>query len=78
MHAAEEMRVTSEQFAADLASEGMAVDSVASAKVSALVEVERLTLGGTFRIDGDPADGRSTSGATSGRSVMRPLNRRPP
>lgn len=54
MHAAEEIRVTSEQFAADVASEGIAVDSVASAKVSALAEVERLTWGGTFRIDGDP------------------------
>lgn len=53
MHAAEEIRATSEQFAADLASEGIAIDSVASAKVSALAEVERLTWGGTFRIDGD-------------------------
>jgi hypothetical protein len=54
-HAAEQLRVTSEQFRADLASEGIHLDALAISKVYPLADVERLTWGGTYNIEGDPA-----------------------
>lgn len=55
-HVAETLQVTSEQFAAaHLATEGVRVDAVASAKVYELVAVENLNWGGTACIEGDPS-----------------------
>lgn len=54
MHAAEQVRVTSEQLATDLASEGMRLDSIGSAKICSLIDIDRLGWGGTYAIEGDP------------------------
>jgi hypothetical protein len=54
MHAAEQVRVTSEQLATDFAGEGTHLDSVASAKICSLADIERLGWGGSYAIDGDP------------------------
>jgi hypothetical protein len=53
-HAVEQLRVTSEQFVADLAGEGVKVDSVALAKVYSLADIERLSWGGSHNLEGDP------------------------
>jgi hypothetical protein len=53
-HTAEQLRVTSEQFTIDSASEGIHLDAVALAKVYSLADIERLTWGGSYNIDGDP------------------------
>ena len=52
-HAAEQVAVTSEQFAADLASEGIRVDRVGLAKGYILTSIENVTWGGSFDIDGE-------------------------
>jgi hypothetical protein len=52
-HAAEQVRVTSEQFAIDLAGEGANVDSVGLAKIYSLADIERVSWGGSHGIDGD-------------------------
>lgn len=55
-HVAETLQVTSEEFAAArFATEGIRVDTVASAKVYELVAVENLNWGGTSSIEGDPS-----------------------
>lgn len=50
---AEQVRVTSAQLASDLAAEGRTVGSLALAKVWELADVERLSWGGSYGIDGD-------------------------
>lgn len=73
MHAAQQVRVTSEQVSEDLAREGMAIDSVASAKVYSLAEIERLTWVARSGSTATPDGGRSTCAGTSVLSgVWRP------
>lgn len=52
-HSAEQIQVTSEQFSADLATEGIRVDAVGLRKVYILTSIENLTWGGSFDIDGE-------------------------
>lgn len=54
-HQVEQVRVTSEQLSADLAAEGRHADSLALRKLWVLADVERISWGGSFDIDGDPA-----------------------
>ena len=52
-HAAEQISVTSEQFAADLAAEGIRVDAKGLRKVYILANLENVTWGGSVDIDGE-------------------------
>jgi hypothetical protein len=54
-HQVEQVRVRSEQLSADLEAEGRHVDGLALRKLWVLAEVERISWGGSFDIDGDPA-----------------------
>lgn len=52
-HAAEQLRVSSEQFVADMAAEGLELDAVALRKVYELASIEGVTSGGSFDIEGE-------------------------
>ncbi|HET7445397.1 MAG TPA: hypothetical protein VFJ57_12130 [Solirubrobacterales bacterium] len=52
-HAAEQLRVSSDQFVADMSAEGLEVDVAALRKVYELASIEGLSSGGSFDIDGE-------------------------
>lgn len=51
LHAAEQLRVSSEQFVADMAAERLELDSIALRKVYELASIEGVTSGGSFDIE---------------------------
>ncbi len=52
-HAAEQLRVKSEQFAADMSAEGLELDAVALNKVYELCSIEGISSGGSLDIEGE-------------------------
>jgi hypothetical protein len=52
-HTAEQLRVSSEQFVADMSAEGLDLDTVALRKVYELCSIEGITSGGSFDVEGE-------------------------
>jgi hypothetical protein len=67
---AEQPRVTSAQLAEDLEAEGRPVDAGALARIWRIADVERVSWGGSYNIDGDPGKWEMTL-----RRDIRPFRR---